>query len=67
MVLDVSQGNKPDLSDYKPTLTQLCPISELQEVKEIEAFKDLQRISRKEMLEFIIDLHIFYWEDLIKI
>jgi len=75
LVLDISQGHRLDLGDNFPAISKEAIIEEKQtinksaymEFAEIEQInKAIPIISRKDILEFVIDINLIYWEKLLK-
>ena len=70
LVLDISQGKRLETKEIihlnsKEKLIEIKEQEELQEIKEFET-SDLKRISRHDIIDFVLDLNLFYWEELIK-
>ena len=78
LVLDISQGqrtDRTDLGDNFPAISkeiikeekQTINKSAYMEFAEIEQInKAIPIISRKDILEFVIDINLIYWEKLLK-
>ena len=70
LVLDISQGKGLETKEmihynHKEKLIEIKEQEELQEIKEFEK-SNLKRISRHDIIDFVLDMNLFYWEELLK-